>query len=101
MRDNGVDIQAVETENIGGEAFNIAGKKKISIRELAKLMARLFGENTEITYTGESWEGDIVKLIPDTSKIQRKLNFTPTIKLRKGLQKLKTWFDRETPTHLT
>ncbi|NQE05800.1 putative UDP-glucose 4-epimerase [ANME-1 cluster archaeon GoMg1] len=88
---------ATEKKNAIGEAFNIAGGKSISIKELAEEMVRILGleGNTEIYYTGKSWKGDIIKLIADVSKITEMLEFKPKIGLREGISKLKDWFEKE------
>lgn len=86
-------ILAAEKGNGIGEAFNIAGGRPISIKELAELMVRILELEgyTKIYYTGKSWKGDIVKLVADILKI-KKLGFVPKTGLDEGLPKLKEWF---------
>ncbi|MDY6895880.1 MAG: SDR family NAD(P)-dependent oxidoreductase [Thermotogota bacterium] len=90
-------ISSAECEGAIGEVFNIAGGNPISIKELTELMIRLLGLDgkTEISYTGKSWKGDIVKLIADIEKIKNRLQFKPTTKLEDGLAKLIDWFEEE------
>ncbi|MCK4250321.1 GDP-mannose 4,6-dehydratase [candidate division WOR-3 bacterium] len=88
-------ILAAENENAVGKSFNIAGGNPISIKELAELMIRILRleGNTEIYYTGKSWEGDIVRLVANVNKIKSELRFRPKVELKDGILRLKEWFE--------
>jgi UDP-glucose 4-epimerase len=88
-------LLAAEKEEAVGQAFNVAGGNSVTIRELAEIIVRILelGGTTEIQYTGESWKGDIVKLVADISKIKR-LGFEPQTGLEEGISKLKNWFEK-------
>ena len=88
-------VLACKSGNAAGEAFNIAGGNPISIKDLAFLMVKILGldRRTEVMFTGESWNGDIVKLYADITKIKDKLGFEPKVGLEKGIVRLKRWFD--------
>ena len=76
-----------------GEIYNIAGNNPISIKDLVALILselNLIGR-TKVSYTGESWKGDITRMIADTTKIN-KLGFQPKISLEKGIKKTIEWF---------
>jgi len=76
-----------------GDIYNIAGNNPISIRDLVALILselNLIGK-TKVTYTGESWRGDITRMIADTTKINR-LGFRPKISLENGIKKTIGWF---------
>lgn len=75
---------------IGG-VYNIAGGHPVSIRELvAKILATLQLHETEVYYTGQSWPGDINRLVAGLDKI-RAAGFAPTVDLDEGLRRFATW----------
>ena len=79
-----------------GESYNIAGNNPISIKELVHLILSeldLTGK-TKVLYTGESWKGDIKRMIADTTKIN-KLGFEPKIRLEKGIRETIQWFSTD------
>jgi UDP-glucose 4-epimerase len=81
-----------QSEKTQGEVYNISGGRPISIADLAQLVVRLWGQSpTEIEFTGQSWPGDIKRLIGDISKI-RDLGFEPRMDLERGIQDMITWF---------
>lgn len=84
-------------EKASGKVYNLAGEDVLTIKELAEKIVKIMGlENTaKISYTGESWEGDIMKLVADTSKIREELDFKTKVGLEEGLRYLKEWFEEE------
>ncbi len=67
--------------------FNIGTGKRISIRELAELMIKLFGLNLEPVYAPPR-RGDIMHSYADISRAKRILGWHPSISLEEGLKKL-------------
>jgi len=88
-------ILALREEAVG-EVFNLAGEEVVSIRELVDEILDLLGlrGRTKVSYTGESWRGDIVKLVADTTKIKERLGFEPKVSLDEGLSRLRDWFEK-------
>ena len=80
-------VKAIEVEEAQG-AYNIGSGKAITIRELAKLMARIAGrKDVEIKYT-KPRPGDIRVSQADLTKTEKELKFKPKIELEEGLRKL-------------
>jgi len=78
-----------------GRVFNVSGMRPINIRELAATIIRLLDiEPPEVHYTGESWKGDVVRMLGDTGRIQA-LGFHPEWKLEDGLRELIEWHREE------
>ena len=74
-----------------GGVYNIAGGHPISIKELVALILKtLHLEDTEVYYTGQSWPGDINRLVAGLDKI-RQLGFAPTVDLDEGLRRFASW----------
>ncbi len=77
-----------------GEVFNIAGGHPVSIKELVGLILETLGlEDTEVTYTGTSWPGDITRLVAGIEKIKA-AGFSPTIGLQAGLKDFADWISK-------
>lgn len=78
-----------------GEVFNIGGEQPLSIRELAELIVETIGiEPPEMVFTGQSWPGDVQRLIGDWSRL-RGLGYRPAVGLREGLRRLVEWHRSE------
>jgi UDP-glucose 4-epimerase len=78
-----------------GEVLNLAGNDITSIKELAERIVAMLGltGRAKIHYTGQSWRGDILRLVADGSEAKKRLGFEPKISLDEGLRKVKKWFD--------
>ena len=87
-------ILAAEKHAVG-EVFNLAGTDSISIKELVERILKMLDldKKTKVIYTGESWKGDIIKLVADTSKIRSRFAFEPSDTLDVGLSRLRRWFE--------
>lgn len=77
----------------GDDVYNLSGDSLIEIGELAELVVSKISQDAEIWYTGSSWSGDIKKLVPDNSKIKRKLGFEEKTTIEDGVDKLIEWFE--------
>ncbi|MBU0742195.1 GDP-mannose 4,6-dehydratase [bacterium] len=74
------------------KVYNIAGGRPVSIRDLVDLIIKATGiERPEITYTMESWPGDVVSMVADTSRIETELGYKPAVGLEDGLRRLVDW----------
>lgn len=82
-------------KNAVGEIFNLAGKDVVNIRELVEKILGMLGLSgrTRVSYTGESWRGDILRLVANTLKIRERLGFEPRVPLDEGLSRLMGWFE--------
>jgi len=75
-----------------GRVHNVAGEEAVSIRELVALVVEAAGlPPPTVVFTGESWPGDIRRLVGDTSRL-RGLGFAPRTPLRDGLRRLVAWY---------
>ena len=79
----------------GGMVVNVAGHQPVSIRELVDLVIEAVGiERPEIAYTGQSWEGDVLRLYGSTQRLAR-LGFEPRVGLADGIGRLVDWYRAE------
>jgi len=78
-----------------GGVFNVSGMRPISIRDLAQLLVAATGiDPPEISYTGESWPGDVARMIGDTSRLTA-LGFAADWTLEDGIRELVAWHREE------
>ncbi|OGG09120.1 hypothetical protein A2154_00075 [Candidatus Gottesmanbacteria bacterium RBG_16_43_7] len=84
---------AAQSDNSVGQAFNLASGQPTKIKDLVHKIISVTGFNSvKVTYTNQSWKGDINTLVADTSKTQKILGFTPRISLDEGIDMLHRWF---------
>jgi len=86
-----VNILAMKSKVSG--VFNIAGGKRISINELAKLVMKIIGRNLDIVYE-DPRPGDVMHSLADISKAKEKLGYEPRFDLTKGLEETLKWFQK-------
>jgi UDP-glucose 4-epimerase len=73
----------------GGDIYNIAGGKPISIRDVVThILDTLEIKDIKVTYTNKSWQGDISILAANINKITSELSFKPTVTLDIGIKRL-------------
>lgn len=95
-------VLCVENERSNNEIFNTGSKtgSEISIRDLASLIWKLVnGENEEpklnyIPYSTFGKYEDVMRRVPDISKIRSYLNYNPEWDLEKGLKATIEWQKR-------
>lgn len=82
-------------ENINltsGEAFNFGGGNPTSVRDLVKLISRLYdGQEREPIFHGPKKAIPVYKCL-DTSKAKRILGWQPSVSLEEGLRETIDWY---------
>jgi UDP-glucose 4-epimerase len=91
-------IMVIESHSTINEIYNIGSGIPLSIKSLVERILDILNLNgkTKVYFTGETWEGDIDKLVADISKAKEKLQFEQKVSLNEGLIELKKWFFNET-----
>jgi len=74
--------------------FNVAGGKRISINELAKLVMRIMGKDLDPVY-GDSRPGDIKHSLADVSKAKEEFGYNPMFDINIGLTETIEWFQKQ------
>jgi len=88
---------AANMERTSGEAFNFGGGRPISVRDLVKLISRLFdGKEREPIFRGPKRDIPIHKCL-DTNKAKSVLGWQPSISLENGLKETIEWYKRFWP----
>lgn len=86
---------AVTTENIGGEAFQIASNQETTVGEITeKLVAIMeeYGVKGIKVVNGENRLGDVKRNYSDTSKAKERLGWQPTMTQEEGLTRTVEYF---------
>jgi UDP-glucose 4-epimerase len=86
-----------QSQEAVGEVFNIGSTEEVTIRDLAERVKQLTGSTSEIVYVPyeEAYEAgfeDMRRRIPDTSKIQRVINWKPRHSLDATLSEVIRYF---------
>ncbi len=84
------NLLALTTPNADYGAFNVGSGKSISILDIAKTLARLYGKAIQPDIPNKYRAGDIRHCFADISAI-RSIGFSPSIALEKGLSELAEW----------
>ena len=80
-----------------GNIFNIGDDREVSIKELVNIMLKISGSKSSVKYVGiedvydKTYE-DILRRVPDITKMKEILNVKPKVLLEDGLQKTIEWF---------
>ncbi len=72
-----------------GQTFNVGFGKTMTVVDLAKILLKMLKlEETVVTTTSKSWEGDLDIIWLDISKAREKLKWTPKTSIEEGLKNL-------------
>jgi CDP-glucose 4,6-dehydratase len=84
---------ALDRDDVRGEAFNAGGGRAYPVGEVVALIARLAGTGVEpdIRGTGNP-EGEIDRQYVDASKIRDRLGWEPSVDLEEGLERTLAWY---------
>jgi len=88
-------IAAGESNSTIGEVVNIGSNSEIKIKNLVELIAKLLGK--KVTIVTENLrkrpnKSEVKRLLADTSKAQKLLNWAPRYTLESGLSQTVKWF---------
>jgi UDP-glucuronate decarboxylase len=75
-----------------GEVVNIGNNNETSILELARIVKKLSGSKSEITFMPLP-KDDPRRRCPDIAKAENLLNWSPRVSLEEGLRKTLAWFE--------
>jgi len=83
----GAFLAVAASDELNGEACNIAGGNPVSIRELVAILLEVMDlPDCQVRYTGQSWKGDIDHLEADITKIRR-AGYAPRVTLKEGIRR--------------
>jgi UDP-glucose 4-epimerase len=83
--------RAATADGIGGEVFQVAIGAETAILDLAELVKKVTGAESEISFEPKR-AGEIYKSWADISKARRVLGFDPQIDLEEGITRTVDWY---------
>jgi dTDP-L-rhamnose 4-epimerase len=88
---------ALERDSAAGRAVNVGSGESISVREIARRLARVTGrEDFEAEVTGKYRVGDIRHCFADIALAREILGYEPRIALDTGMAELAEWLEGQT-----
>jgi len=85
------NIIAMENEDANYQVFNVGTGKAITIKEVALILAELYGKDIKPEITNKFRQGDVRHCFADIERIKKRLGFEPGIDFRKGMEELIEW----------
>jgi UDP-glucose 4-epimerase len=76
-----------------GEAFNIGGGARVTIREVIGMMERITGRSAKVVHR-ERVAGDVRHTGADVSRAHEKIGYRPRVSLEEGLPLMNEWIVR-------
>ena len=84
---------ALDREEVRGEAFNAGGERPYAVGEVVELIARLSGSGVEPDIRGVgNPDGEIDRQYVDASKIRELVGWEPGVSLEEGLRRTIEWY---------
>lgn len=78
--------------DVTDEVFNIASGTETSLNDLAYSLAKVMGSDLKPEYGAERKVNPVQRRIADVSKAKELIDFTTTVSLEAGLEKLVSWW---------
>jgi UDP-glucose 4-epimerase len=78
--------------NVTDEVFNVASGTETSLNDLALSLAKVMGSDLKPEYGPERKVNPVQRRIADVSKARELIDFTTTVSLEQGLEKLVSWW---------
>ena len=84
-------IAALDCAETDGEVINLGSRVNTSVMEIANLLKKYYGSESDLKITGDFRIGDIGHNRADISKAKRLIDFVPDISLEEGLKDFCKW----------
>lgn len=78
---------------IGGEVLNVACGRRVSVNELAAVMAKMLGRPQLAPEHREERAGDVKHSLADLSRIQAAIGYEPVVDFEAGLAPTVRWYE--------
>lgn len=92
------NMLAMENNAADYEVFNVGKGDTVTIKEVAQILARLYGKDINPDISLNFRKGDVRHCIADISKIKNKLEYSPKIKFEDGMKELMQWSAKQKAT---
>ncbi|MBU0650272.1 GDP-mannose 4,6-dehydratase, partial [bacterium] len=85
------NIMAMEKDEANYEMFNVGTGIPIAIKEIAEILAKLYGKTIKPEVSNKFRKGDVRYCYADITKIKTRLGFTPKVDFKQGMKELIEW----------
>ena len=86
-------LAARSVEPIGGEVLNVACGGKVTVNQLASMMARLMGRpHIQPRYEAER-AGDVMHSMADLTLVKRTIGYEPIVDFNPGIESTVSWYE--------
>jgi dTDP-L-rhamnose 4-epimerase len=85
------NLLAMERPAANGQVFNIGTGRPLSVKEVAQVLAKVYGVAIEPEITGRFRKGDVRHCFPDIGKARRLLGYEPAVGFDAGMRELIEW----------
>ncbi len=85
------NLLAMDKKEADGEVFNVGGGDSISIRDIARQLAELYGKAVQPRVTQQFRKGDVRHCVADIAKIRQRLGYRPQVRFVDGMRELIQW----------
>ena len=91
------NIRAMERDEADFDALNVGSGRKLTIEDVARILAKGLGKSIEPEINGNYREGDIRHCIADIEKARELIGYEPEVKLEDGMEELFSWVAEQRP----
>lgn len=84
--------------DVTDEVFNVASGTETSLNDLALSLAKVMGSDLKPEYGSERKVNPVQRRIADVSKAKELIDFTTTVSLEQGLERLVSWWKEQKQT---
>jgi UDP-glucose 4-epimerase len=88
---NGILAAGISDASVG-QTFNLGTGKEIRVLELANTIRQILDQPSAEIAHAQPRPGDVPRLMADSSKARKLLQFQPTVGLRDGLARIRDWY---------
>jgi len=88
------NLLAMEKDSANGQVFNVGTGKPVAVKDVARLLATLYGVKIEPDICGKFRKGDVRHCYPDISRARRLLGYEPRVSFDAGMRELIEWSRR-------
>jgi len=92
-------IRFAQSDNTTGEVVNLGTNREVSISELIDLIGRKISKDLQVKLEKRRirpQKSEVEKLVADTSRAKKLLNWDPKTGLEKGIEKTIRWMEKNT-----
>ena len=88
------NLKAADSTVGGGETFNLACGKAVTVNELFRIIRELTGAHDVEPEYAEARMGDVRHSLAEISRAKERLGYEPGVDLREGLEQTVAWYRR-------